>query len=246
MRQTIVITDLTQMRDGNYVCIVGVNESGQCIRPVTEVQEKGMPKDLLYCKSQLIIRPRAKVEFDFHPVNIELPHVEDRGFDPNYIVNKGFCSSTEWESILRNNSYTTVDEIYDGLLEGHKWVRPGANTRSIATLASPMIVDVELSESSVKPRLTFKDNTGHLFDCPASDLALWNLCYSSVKRRGREREKLSSELVSSLRSTDRLYLRLGLARPWIQPGLSEPRCYLQVTGIYTFPDYLGGKSFADF
>ncbi len=246
MRQTIAITDLTQMREGNYVCMTGINESGQCIRPVAEVREKGVPKDLLYYKSQLIVRPAAKVEFDFHPVKVELPHVEDHGFAPNHIVSKGFCTNTEWEAILRNSSYTTVDEIYDGLLEEHKWVRPGANTRSIATLAKPIIVDIELTESSVKPRLEFKDTTGHVFDCSASDLALWNLCYSSVKRQGREREELSSALISLWQSADRVYFRLGLARPFRISASSEPRCYLQVTGVYTFPDYLKGKSFADF
>lgn len=245
MRQTIVITDLTQMKDGNYVCIVGINESGQCVRPVAEAREKGVPKDLLYCKSQLIIRPGARVEFDFHPVKVELPHVEDHGFDPKHIVSKGFCISTEWEDILGNSSYATVDKIYDGLLEEHKWVIPGANTKSTGTLARPTIVGIGLSESSVKPRLAFRDDTGHLFDCPASDLALWNLCHSSVKRQGRTRGELSSELVSLLQTADRVYLRLGLARPWRQSVSSEPRCYLQVTGVYTFPAYSKGKSFPD-
>jgi len=246
MRQTIVITDLTQMKDGNYVCIVGISESGICMRPVAEVRDKGVPKDLLYYKSQLIVRPGAKVEFDFHPVKVELPHVEDHGFDPNHIVSKGFCSSTEWEDILRNSSYSTVEAIYDGLLEEHKWVRPGANTKSIATLARPVIADMELSETSVKPRLRFKDNTGHVFDCPTSDLTLWNLCYSSIKRQRREREELSSEIIGLWQSADCIYLRLGLARPFRISASSEPRCYLQVTGVYSFPDYLKGKSFADF
>ena len=246
MRQTIVITDLTQMREVNYVCIVGINESGQCIRPVAEVREKGVPKGLLYHRSQLIVRPAAKVEFDFHPVKVELPHVEDHGFDPDHIVSKGFCTNTEWEAILRNSSYTTVDEIYDGLLEEHKLVRPGANTKSIATLVKPTIINVDFLESSVKPRLTFKDSTGHLFDCSTSDLALWNLCYSSVKRQRREREELSSGLISLWQSADRIYLRLGLARPFRVSASSELRCYLQITGVYTFPDYLKGKSFADF
>ncbi len=246
MRQTIVITDLTQMRDGKYVCIVGINESGRSIRPVAEDREKGIPEELLWCKSQLIVRPGAKVEFDFQTVIIELPHVEDHRFDPNHIVSKGFCSSNEFEHILRSGSYTKVGEIYDGLLEEHKWVKPGANTRSIATLAQPTILDLEFSESSVKPRLYFKDRTGHIFDCAASDRALWNLCYSSVKRKRRERKELSSELRGLWQSAGSIYLRLGLARPFEITPTTKPRCYLQVTGVHTFPDYLQGKTFADF
>ncbi len=246
MQQTVVITDLTQMKDGNYVCITGINESGQCLRPVSENREKGIPKDLLFYKSKPIIYPKAKVEFDFHPVKLELPHVEDRGFDPSHIVSKGLCSNIEYETILRNNSYIKVVEIYNGLLKEYKYVRPGANTKSIATLARPKIVNINLSPTSVKPRLSFKDDTGQVFDCPVSDLTLWNLCYSSVKRHGHAIDKMEGELVSKLQRIDTVYLRLGLARPFKVTPATEPRCYLQVTGIYTFPDYLQGKTFADF
>jgi hypothetical protein len=39
------------------------------------------------------------------------------------------------------------------------------------------------------------------------------------------------------------YLRVGLSRGWKKfPG----RCFLQVTAIHTFPDYLHGRTFADF
>ncbi|MCJ7743671.1 MAG: hypothetical protein MUO99_03830 [Dehalococcoidales bacterium] len=248
MRQTVVITDLTQMKGGDYVCIAGINESGQCIRPVAEDREKGVPKDLLYHKSQLIVCPRAKVEFDFHSVKVEPPHVEDRGFDPNHIVSKGFCSSTEWEDILRNSSKTTVDAIYDGLLEEHKWVRPGAKTRSIATLSRVTVVNVQLPEwdGKLKYRLSFKDDTGNVFDCPVSDLTFRELCYKRIKGDGHPRLTVSGELTSLLKNAHRVYLRLGLARPFRVAPTTEPRCYLQVTGIYTFPDYLPGKTFADF
>jgi hypothetical protein len=39
------------------------------------------------------------------------------------------------------------------------------------------------------------------------------------------------------------FLRIGLARHWDK---FPDRCYLQVTGIYTFPDYLRGRNFTDF
>lgn len=243
MRQTITITDLTQMPAGDQVCVVGISEKGECIRPVCE---GGFQKKYLYVGKNVVIRPGARIEFDFTEAKIEPPHIEDRTFTPSSIINHGLCNNAEWENVLRGSSYVGVEDIYDGLLEEHKWVRLGANTRSIATLAKPIIVDIELSESSVKPRLEFKDTTGNLFDCPTSDLTLWDLCYSSVKRQKRKREEVSSELISLWQSADHLYLRLGLARPWSQPGIREPRCYLQVTGVYTFPDYLKGKTFADF
>lgn len=248
MRQTIVVTDLTQMKGGNYVCIAGINESGQCMRPVAEDRERGVSKDSLYYESRLIVCPGAKVEFDLYAARLELPHVEDYKFDPNHIVSKGFCSSTEWEDTLRNSSYTVVGEIYDGLLEERKWVKPGANTRSIATLSGASIVNVQLPEwdGKLRYRLSFKDRTGNLFDCPVSDLTFRELCYKRIKRDSYPRLPVAGELSTLLKNADRVYLRLGLARPFRTTPTTEPKCYLQVTGIHTFPDYLQGKTFADF
>ena len=41
----------------------------------------------------------------------------------------------------------------------------------------------------------------------------------------------------------KVYLRIGLAHGWKK---FPERCYLQITGIYTFPDYLGGKNFSHY
>ena len=37
--------------------------------------------------------------------------------------------------------------------------------------------------------------------------------------------------------------RIGLSRGWAK---FPDRCFLQVNGVYTFPDYLQGKTFAEF
>jgi len=139
-----------------------------------------------------------------------------------------------------------VGEIYDGLLEERKWVKPGANTRSIATLADARIVDVELTPGGIKPRITFVDRSGCEFTRPSSDLTLWDRCRSLVRSQGRSLVEVETELISLFQNADRVYLRLGLARPFRTSPTTEPRCYLQVTGVHTFPDYLQGKTFADF
>lgn len=53
---------------------------------------------------------------------------------------------------------------------------------------------------------------------------------------------MSRDLAKVLGASD-VYLRIGLARGWDK---LPDRCYLQITGIYTFPDYLGGREFVDF
>ena len=46
-----------------------------------------------------------------------------------------------------------------------------------------------------------------------------------------------------LGAAEEVFLRLGLTRPWEE---HPDRCQLQVNGVYTFPDYLDGRCFADF
>jgi hypothetical protein len=244
MKRTLVITDLTQMPRGNEVCVVGVDEAGNCIRPCCD---GGFLKDYLYdADGRVVIRHGAKVEFDLHPIICQAPHVEDMGFDPDSITGKGLCNDKEWESVLQRSSYTSVDSIYEGHLQDNSWVIPGANTKSIATLSGATIIDIELTERTIKPRLTFRDSTGYRFNRPASDLTLWDRCSSLVREHGHSRFEVEAELGALLQDAERLYLRLGLARPWERTKGEGRRCWLQVTGVYTFPDYLNGKSFADF
>lgn len=245
MRETIVISDLTQMPAGNQVCVAGISGNGECIRPVCS---GGFLKEYLYIANKLVIRPAARIEFDFTRTKVEPPHIEDKTFDPASIVSVGVCNITEWEDVLKSSAFARVEDIYEGFLQDFSWVKPGAETRSVATLLAPSNLNIQLPqwEQKLRYRLSFKDSTGHVFDRSVSDLAFQELCYRRIKKDKESSLTVSNELTGLLSKADRVYIRLGLARPWIQPRSTEPRCYLQVTGIYTFPDYLQGKTFADF
>lgn len=249
MHKAIVITDLTQMPNPDGVCVVGIDQNNQCIRLVLP---GGMRREHLYTKGKirsiLAVRPRAKVKFNFNKVPIEPPHIEDLGFDPKSIVYDGLCTDIEWDKVLRDSSFSTIDDVYNGLLQEHRWVEPGANTRSIGTLSQVYNTVVQLPEWSgkLRYRLSFSDSTGFPYDVPISDLAFRELSYAEVKKLNRSPTTVSQEITSLLTNADRLYLRLGLARPWVNPNTGKRGCWMQVTGIYTFPDYLEGKSFADF
>ena len=248
MKKILVITDVTQMpanrNRGNEVCVVGIDTEGQCIRPVCD--GGFLKKYLMDVNGKVIIRHGARAELDLFPIKTQPPHIEDMKFEPSSISSKGLCGSTEWEEALRKNSFNSVEEIYEGHLQDQGWVVPGAKTRSIATLSEASIIDVELTSKSVKPRITFLDKAGCEFNRPASDLTLWDHCYSMVRKQGHNSGEVERELVSLLQKADRLYLRLGLARPWEPEDDGGEKCWLQVTGVYTFPDYLNGKCFADF
>ncbi|MFC1861314.1 hypothetical protein ACFLYL_03465 [Chloroflexota bacterium] len=239
MEKTLVISDVTQMPQGNEVCIVGIDRNGKSERPVCHGD---FQKHYLIQNHKAIIRPAAKVEFDLKVIEINPPHIEDMGFDPNSITSKGFCNNDEWGSILQQTSFNTVEEIFEGYLQNNNWILPGSNTRSIGTLSRAKIMDIELTGGSVKPRISFADSSNHEYCRPVNDLTLWNRCYSRVKRQGNDPNEVAQELVTLFQNADRIYMRLGLARPWEQ----DNKCWLQITGVHTFPDYLQGKTFTDF
>ncbi len=90
-------------------------------------------------------------------------------------------------------------------------------------------------------RLTFTDPRGDTYRLKITDLT-WQYYCQSLRNEKRDPAKIALELTTILQKRD-VFLRIGLARGWKE---YPDRCYLQITGIYTFPDYLNGKTFADF
>ena len=165
MQKAIVITDLTTMGD-ERICIVGIDRNYRCIRPVLPppgVLRKHLSKGII--RKRLVIRPKAKITFDFHKVPIEPPHIEDLGFNPKSIVYEGLCTDAEWEKLLKAISFRSVQDIYNGCLQENRWVEPGANTRSLGTVSQIQVISVNIQERSGERRyrLYFTDQTGHRF-----------------------------------------------------------------------------------
>lgn len=243
--KTIVITDLTQMPRGDRVCVVGIDDSNRCVRLIHDAD--GVPKSHLYIGSALVIRPRARIRCRLFQVRVDPPHIEDRGFDPASVVDLDLCSDAEWKDVLSTGSFSTVGDIYDGLLHRDQSVEPGANTRSIGTLSQVAGVRVRLEEGPRRPesRLLFTDSARVTYNAPITDLAFQELTYAEIRRQNRPLEAVAEELTKLVMLTRRVYLRIGLARPWTN-SVGKRACWMMVTGIHTFPDYLQGKSFADF
>ena len=63
--------------------------------------------------------------------------------------------------------------------------------------------------------------------------------------KGRSLAGVTGALLDRINQANRVYLRIGLARP-TTVGSYDEACWVQVTGIYTFPDYLKGRIWADF
>src|SRR5207302_900027 len=91
-------------------------------------------------------------------------------------------------------------------------------------------------------RLTFTDASEQRYKLSVTDLA-FRYFLDREREAGRVSGHGFTESVTGvLKSTSEVYLRVGLARNWSK---FPDRCYLQVNGVYSIPDYLGGRCFAD-
>ncbi len=242
MRELIAITDVTTMR-GGQVCIAGVNRDFKCIRPVLD---RGVTVWNLFKDGESIIYPSAKIELDLTPTDIDPPHIEDATFDPESISAKGRFEGKDWETLLRKTSFDSVEEMFDGYLQDRK-VAPGTATRSLGTLSGVDILNLSIDDRHDRRtyRMDFQDSTGASYQrFPVNDMA-FRAYYEDRISRSRNIQRAESQVLANLRCADRVYLRLGLTRPAEIGGYDET-CWSQVTGVYTFTDYLGGKKFTDF
>lgn len=239
----LAITDLTYMWD-EEVCIAGVGDDGRCVRPI---RQGGVQRSHLFRDGRLAVYPRAKVRFDFSPTEIVPPHIEDMRFEPKSVAQVGACNDSEWEEVLRSTCFPSVAEMFDGYLEDGRRVPPDAKTRSLGTIGNvePIKLTVDDSLDRWRVRLDFADsNVQYYRRFPINDLAFRLHCQERIDELG-DVAKAEQSVLRELLAADRVYLRIGLARPQ-KMGDYPLACWTQVTGVYTFPDYLKGKTFADF
>ena len=240
MRKTLIITDVTEMRD-DEVCVAGIDEDGICVRPVVP---GGVRLHHLYNQGSAVVVPGRKVELELFDAGGKAPHVEDERLLPSSIVDRGLCTTPEWESVLASSCAANVSAMFDGHLTEGRYVPPGSGTRSLGTIRDVKVEYVSVSDEPDRRRyrMSFRDGAkSRYLRVPVNDLTFRTMMSRSLDAIGDPVE-VEESLMEALHSVDRIYLRVGLTRPWGDPEV----CWTQVTGIYTFPDYLEGKTFADF
>ena len=240
MRRTLTITDVTEMRD-DEVCIAGIDEGGTCVRPVVP---GGVRLHDLYNRGTAIVVPGRRVELEVFGAEIEPPHIEDARFFPSSTADRGQCTRREWEDVLAASCSTDMAAMFDGHLVEGRCVPPGSRTRSLGTIRDVEVEYVSVSDDPDRRRyrMSFVDGAkSRYLRVPVNDLTFRAAMSRSLDAIGDPVE-VEEYLMEALCAVERIYLRIGLTRPWGEPEM----CWTQVTGIYTFPDYLEGKTFADF
>ncbi len=243
MKTLLAITDLTRMQSGR-VCIAGHDGEGNCIRPV--LPPPGIPEHALKADGKAIIFPFAAVEFDLVRHTPKPPHTEDHVYDPASVRFVRSLNDEQKRRVLTKSLFESVAEVFEQPIQHSPgfYVDDGEGPRSIGTIRPKAIHQViyeQGEDNAWNYRLGFYDGEDKYYRLKITDLT-WNYFCSAQRAEDRDPLQIAADLTRLLKRKD-TYLRIGLSRGWTKfPG----RCFLQINGVYTFPDYLEGKTFADF
>lgn len=236
MRKKVIITDLSRMK-GDRVCIFGIDENGRAIRP--DITYSGIREGYLFNEDgQLIIKPFAEIEFDFiSPLPLKPPHTEDWGINTSYkprLIRD--LTEDEKKEFLEGMLYRSIKEIFCAVIHNNQYIDEGEGKRSLGTIKVKEVLYVKYSmkeEGKYEYRIKFLDMSGGVYDLPITDCAFRNYCDEQ-----RIQNQISPGFIGAKlqRRFDLIiiFFRIGLARPFER---MHNRCYLQVSGIHTFPDY---------
>jgi hypothetical protein len=242
MNKRLAITDVTRMYEGR-VCVAGCDENGVCVRPV--LPPPGIFEDSLCVRGRPVVFPFALVQYDLVKHIPQPPHTEDYVYDPRNLRLIRRLRDEERRSLLDRTVFAAVEEIFEAPIisgEGLYIVR-GQGVRSLGTIQPRRIcqaVHQQSPDGRWKHRLHFVDRKGSDYWLTVTDLT-WRYYFNRERSQGRTPRQISAHLTSALAKRE-VFVRIGLARGWER---FPDRCHLQVTGIYSFPDYLDGRTFAD-
>lgn len=246
MKTTLTITDLTRMQ-GDRVCVAGCLPDNTCVRPI--FAKGGLTASWLRSRGKVAIRPFAVIEFDVQgktPRSLP-PHTEDRIIDAAYRVRCDALTPEERAEWCAKAEERDVAAIFGAAIhddDGH-FVLAGEGTRSLGTVRVKRLDEVQFTPGTNgrwQYRLTFTDQSEQRYHLPVTDLAFRMYLDYLRDRRSVPPATVAHRLTAILQKNP-VFLRIGLARGWER---HPDRCYVQITGVYSFPDYLSGRCFADF
>ncbi len=224
------------------VCVAGYDAEGCCIRPV--LPPPGIHESSLYSQGQPIIFPFAVVAIELRHRVFNPPHTEDWRYDPTSISLIRRLDEKQKRETLERSLFPHLAAIFQAPVHcdvGH-YVMVGQGTRSLGTIRPKQILKASYEQRDGKwtYRLGVVDASDSTYWLAVTDLS-WRYYCDSQLRAGCSAQEISIHLTNKLRARQ-VYLRIGLARSWEK---YPDRCFVQLTGIYTFPDILEGKTFAD-
>ena len=224
--QKIIITDFIRFANPKIVGTAGIDlTTGQCIRPMPFLNAS-------FCKSLNIV-PGAILTGEFTPVqNPAAPHQEDMSY--KNLACMGPCTSSDFKLALHAGLCDTVEHGFQiALADKQKHIPIGhAIGKSIITIkVQPDKIDiVEGGYNQKKIKINFTDNSGRAFRY----ISITDLGFRGFAESIHISDGLNT-LNAFICSQSEVYLRLGLSSPWDNGKING--YWMQVNGLYTFPDY---------
>lgn len=237
IKMDVVILAVTKMQ-GDRVCIAGIDENNQWVRPVKEYPNHSETSDIFNkMTNQIIYEVFNIVDIPLIKKESETPHSEDYVLD----VNKdpkviGTISPQERESFLVKHCENTFlkgsSEPINKLLEG--------SNRSLI-LVGPVNIHYIVLEKDKTPRIKFEIAGDYQSErtVPCTDLKFRALGKRILKDTNSQRIVLNSIQLADRIGTDKIFLGLGLTRKY------HGEFHTMVIGVYTIPDYEAKIDYGD-
>ncbi|MBL4831860.1 MAG: hypothetical protein JKY55_18505 [Aliivibrio sp.] len=223
----LIVTDLTRFSTRDKVCIAGIDiDTGECIRPMPYIKYET-------CEKVGLI-PGAIIEGTFKKTpHTEAPHTEDMYYSNLKYIKS--CSKNEFYDVLSESAFDSVEKGFDIKLQPKQKHLPAGHdiNHSIITL-SIRPSSVEISENKFKKgkiNISFCDNTGKWLN----NLSITDLGFHDYAMEKHGLNKLD-EINEFINDQEEVFIRLGIGRKF-QPKSQPDGYWLQVNGIYTFPNY---------
>lgn len=224
----VVILAVTKMQ-GDRICIAGINEESQWVRPVREYPQHMEINDIFDKNTK---KPIYEV---FNVVEIPVtkktgvsPHTEDVLIDleknPQVV---GKIPVPEREAFLIKHC---ENELFKGQSEPINELLEKSNRSLI--LVGPAKLHRAVLKIDKTPRLDF-DIPGYANNVsrPCTDLKFIALCKHIVEEKKAQEVIFDSAQLASVLRADKIFLGLGLSRKF------EGAFHTMIVGLHTIPDY---------
>ncbi|WP_245673637.1 dual OB domain-containing protein [Endozoicomonas ascidiicola] len=223
----VIVTDLTRFSKPDKVCTAMIDtNTGECIRPMPYFSSK-------VCKDHNI-QPGAIFTGNLSfQTNATYPHIEDASYSG--LKFQGPASSDEFKDVLIASCANSVSEGFDyefSVRQKHIPVDADVHCSIVTIKVSSNQIQIHEDQyKSGKIKLTFTDESGHEFYyLPITDRGFYDYAM------GHQNDDQLDTVQDFIESQDEIYLRIGLSRAYNPDGVRNGY-WLQVNGIYTFPNY---------
>ncbi len=225
----LIVTDLTRFKNKDILCMAALTFDGQrCIRPM----RNSLPGYLRYdeCKKFGVL-PGTVLIGEFAPTaNAEAPHIEDHHFSNMSVVR--MATASEFYNALSGSASTTFDAGF-GLSIKEKVVT-GKPKKSIFTLKIPCA-----NFKIVRDKFDSEKIKAHVVDTSGKELSFLSVTdLGLVDYIGNPKDSRMTveEFNQFTRNQDELFLRVGLSRLFSSEN-GKSGYWIQINGVYTFPNY---------